>query len=233
MCSCSPPCSPFAAAIQQGILNPRVRAFDASINFSICGRPGERAGKSAIAAAVRFRNALESATGINIKINDDWIRPGDNTDYSQAYEILVGQTNRPESAEASALLEKPGYIIKIIGNKIVIAASSDALLDTAVDFFINTYLSKASPDGVIELYGEYVMTDFEFLPIVQNGGSEFTLNRSENADYYTITLLTDLVNKKRELTRVQLKLRTDTNKTGECDSRAYEVLLGNTSRSET
>lgn len=210
------------------------RAFDASINFSgYAVVRGERAGKSAIAAAVRLRNALESATGINIKINDDWIRPGDNTDYSQAYEILVGQTNRPESAEASALLEKPGYIIKIIGNKIVIAASSDALLDTAVDFFINTYLSKASPDGVIELYGEYVMTDFEFLPIVQNGGSEFTLIRSENADYYTITLLTDLGNKIRELTGVQLKLGTDWTKTGEGDSRAYEVLLGNTSRSET
>ena len=133
------------------------RSFDASVNITgYTVIRGEKAGKGDIAVATKLRAALESATGVRIKIADDWTKPGESTDYSQKYEILVGQTNRPESAEASVLLDKPGYIIKIIGNKIVIAASSDALLDVAADFFINTYLATASTDGVIKLYGEYI-----------------------------------------------------------------------------
>ena len=50
-------------------------------------------------------------------------------------EILVGLTNRPESAEAAKGLKEYTYIIKKINNKIVILADKDWIVSEAMDVF--------------------------------------------------------------------------------------------------
>ena len=61
---------------------------------------------------------------------------GIGTDYSKGTkEILVGNTNRSESVEAIKDLKYNDYIIKKVGNKIIVAGGSASALETAIDVF--------------------------------------------------------------------------------------------------
>jgi len=55
-------------------------------------------------------------------------------------EILVGETNRPESASAKALLDGSGFVISVINNKIAIVGSDDIQTIRAVNYFTEKYL---------------------------------------------------------------------------------------------
>lgn len=60
-------------------------------------------------------------------------------------EILVGETSRAESAAVYAELAKINgncYIIKAVGEKIVIAGTSTSMLNKAVEYFVNNYLTE-------------------------------------------------------------------------------------------
>ena len=52
-----------------------------------------------------------------------------------AKEILIGNTNRPESAEVAKNLKVGDYAIEIIGEKIIIAGGSDEAIATAINRF--------------------------------------------------------------------------------------------------
>ena len=68
-----------------------------------------------------------------------------------AYEILIGATNRPESAAALADLNGAvGFVVKMTGNKIAIHATTDALLDEAVQYFVTEYVEKGA-SGAFEV----------------------------------------------------------------------------------
>lgn len=195
----------------------------------------EKAGESATAAAMKLRNAIKAASGIGIGIIDDWTKPGGNNDFSDMYEVLIGNTNRPESDVALERLGAAGqgYIILVTGKKIAVAASSDALLDIAVEYFIHNYLSAVTDNGIIRMSPEFINTNFNVYNIIHNGKSEFTIIRPEKSDSYTIELTTSLGNKIRDLTGAMIKLGTDWNKPGTDTSDAYEILIGSTTRSET
>lgn len=70
-------------------------------------------------------------------------------DIVQEYEIIIGNTARPESAEAAKLLTgKPfEYAIKLCDNgKLAIVASNATSLSQAVNDFVNTYVNNGDPD---------------------------------------------------------------------------------------
>ena len=69
-------------------------------------------------------------------------------DVEGAYEILIGNTNRPESAAALEGLNEYGWAVRVIGNCIVINAKNDMMLSDAVDYFINTYITDATEIGI-------------------------------------------------------------------------------------
>ncbi|MBE6640091.1 MAG: hypothetical protein E7619_00745 [Ruminococcaceae bacterium] len=58
-------------------------------------------------------------------------------------EILIGNTNRKESAEAVSRLEENTYSITAQGKKIVIAATSEEGLESAIKLFTELYLKGA------------------------------------------------------------------------------------------
>ena len=77
-----------------------------------------------------FKNTYNS----ELPISDDWI--ADPTAIpADAAEILIGNTNRAESAEVYAGMDPYAYRITCINNRIVIAASADTLLDDALEVF--------------------------------------------------------------------------------------------------
>ena len=83
---------------------------------------------------------------------------------SARIEILLGNTDRPESAVPAGVGKNDGwYFVGVIGNKLVINAANTHLLSQAVQVFINEYLVPTA-DGKLILGSEkssfYKIEDF-------------------------------------------------------------------------
>ncbi len=89
-----------------------------------------------VEAAMKLRQALMAATGGEVAIDSDW--DGKDEDNSARKEILIGETNRPQSAAAiEAITSENGYSVTVVDNYIVIAAKKSVSLDDAVKAFIS------------------------------------------------------------------------------------------------
>lgn len=91
--------------------------------------------------AVAIRNALNETTGLSVGIKDDWYR--DEAEIPPL-EILVGETNRSESAQVYAELAENEWRVTVAGSKIVIAGATDDALCDAAEYFINTFITGKS-----------------------------------------------------------------------------------------
>lgn len=111
-------------------------------------------------AAAYLKAELQKQTGLNIPIGDDWVKRGTDTasdEIKLQYEILVGVTNRPESA-ADETLDINAYKITATGNKVVICGGSDAALYEACRIFLTLAVKEGErvmlPEAISYL-GEY------------------------------------------------------------------------------
>ena len=84
----------------------------------------ERAPAEILQASVSLRKQINQLlTDSSIPIIDDWVKGGVITDeIANSKEILIGHTTRPESAQALEGIDSTSFVIKVIGNKIVINA---------------------------------------------------------------------------------------------------------------
>lgn len=88
-----------------------------------------------IQAGISLNKSLKELTGAAFTIKSDFMMPNESTD--GAYEILVGATNRPESAAAREGLAVNEYVVRVDGNKIVIAGGTDIMTERAVKAFLD------------------------------------------------------------------------------------------------
>lgn len=95
-------------------------------------------GSKISAAAAALRKAINERFG-GVNITTDWTGAGGTPE--SEYEILVGPTNRPESDEVIKDLGVNEFIIRMVGKKLIIVASSDAGMDAAIDYFAQTYIN--------------------------------------------------------------------------------------------
>lgn len=65
------------------------------------------------------------------------------------YEILIGQTNRPESSQLQSEIGEDEYGIKRIGTKIVITSLTDRGIEAGVKEFIRMYVSASNKGFVV------------------------------------------------------------------------------------
>ncbi len=86
--------------------------------------------------ATSLRKAINDATDAGVTIKTD--------EFKAKYEILVGKTARNESIEAHTNLRASDYVIKMVGNKIVIAGGSDEALADACEFFKTNFINSES-----------------------------------------------------------------------------------------
>ncbi len=102
------------------------------------------------------RYAFEDA-GYDLKLTTDFFREGHEAYAMGEYEILVGETNRPETAEFLDGLQMWQYGYALVGQKIVIAGHDDASTRLAVKEF-KTFLAGKTPFSFSEadnfIYGE-------------------------------------------------------------------------------
>lgn len=87
--------------------------------------------------------AIKAVSGVKAAIQTDY----EDTEgqYADRLEILVGMTNRAESvATKEQITDKNGYIIRVVGNKIVILGNNDQALTEAMTVFMSEYLGYRS-----------------------------------------------------------------------------------------
>ena len=95
----------------------------------------ENASAAISSLCMSIKNAANEI-GMTLQPQDDFIKGGTDGNVP-GKEILVGDTNRKESSEAKVGLKAGDYIIRVVGEKIVIQAGSELVMKEAVEFFIN------------------------------------------------------------------------------------------------
>lgn len=111
-------------------------------------------------ALVTLNNAISKTLGLELIVTTDWVG---KLQQEREKEILIGETNREESAEAIKDLGENDYVIKKSGTKLIIAGGSGRATQAAVNYFIENYidiyqatLSYPSGDGYIWV-GSYMV----------------------------------------------------------------------------
>ena len=215
-------------------------------DFSVYYSASAEANVSEVAETLATRTA--EALGAAYKsVGDDTVMNEAEID-PNAYEILIGATNRPESAKAlEALNGKAGYVVKMIGTKIVINASYDALLDEAVMYFILNCV-EAGANGMLAASESlsHVQENVGSLTLLdQNGETEFSFVIGANVDTTSDTTSTGAsTNRTDYVVPYFIKVQTafqnalDVSMVTRTDAipasgSSYEILLGRTNRPET
>ena len=107
----------------------------------------ENASDELISAASGLYKELRNISS-DIKYKDDYYRE-DLPDYAMGeYEILVGATNRPESAEFIRTLRTKDYGYTMTDGKIVIAGATDEYTEKAVKKFLRDIAQGDLSDGI-------------------------------------------------------------------------------------
>lgn len=152
-------------------------------NFTII-RAEDASDDDTISQLQKLMNAFETKTGARITLGTDWIKKGSEPN-AESYEILVGATNHPESAQAMEGVKYRDYVVKLIGNKIVINGHTTETRARAVSYFISNILNRAEEgaDLVFTEADNYVSQNQYSLDTATLAG--------ESIENYTITVAAD------------------------------------------
>lgn len=106
-------------------------------------------------AVLVVRDAIKTSAGVELARETDTYNKNDpeaTAAVESAKEILVGQTNRKETAQALEGLQPQEYIIKVIGNKLVITGACEEGTLAAAEYFAANCLTAGA---TVELPWDY------------------------------------------------------------------------------
>lgn len=134
----------------------------------------------------RIHTAFADA-GVTATLGTDW-KKKDAAPNAESYEILVGPTNHPESAEGLVGVKYRDFAVKLIGNKIVLAGHTPATQAKAVDYFIKFLADKAKQgEDLVFTEADCFTSSSEYMldDITLGGASiaDYTLTLDANASY--------------------------------------------------
>ena len=98
--------------------------------------------------AKELATVIKQSTGTSPET--EGVKSTDEVTKGEGKEILVGNTNRPESADVLGSIDGHGYAIVPKGDKIVINGTTPLLTAMAVDYFMTTYLSAPAAEVKVE-----------------------------------------------------------------------------------
>lgn len=103
--------------------------------------------------ALDLQEKMNAAYTVQIGIVKDSVKPGEDPAYpSNTCEILLGTTNRAETAEALKQIDAEEYILTAVGNKLIIAGHNAYATAKALDAFARLYLSGEKKDTPLRYY---------------------------------------------------------------------------------
>ncbi len=213
---------------------PVVPMQDVTLTDYVIVRP-EVASSTLVSTASRLKTTLDEKFSTNFTLTTDWVKRGEEVDPTNAKEILLGLTNRPLSAEINGQIQGIGYAVAMSGNKIIITATNDAALTSAVDYFLSEYVG--TPNGAVIQIPEslcYLSEPLASLDIIKNGQALFTVVRAEECNQYMLEQTQEVRALIESVTGIAPPLGTDwVKKNTQPDSSTYEILVGDTNRPET
>ena len=112
----------------------------------------EKGGGVAAACARKIIAAVNEKYGVRMGLSDDFFAERAKSLTVKPNEILVGDTNREETAEFLGSLEWGDRGFTVIGTKIVVAGTDDEGTEKAVDEFIDAL--KSAPEGLLYSGGQ-------------------------------------------------------------------------------
>ncbi len=142
----------------------------------------EKASAAMVSSTVEFKKTLE-AVADGITIGDDWYNKNAGEIPAEALEILIGATNRPETAEVMEDLLADDFVIKYFSEsgRIVICGGSDEATMKAMDHFLEFCFKEGEIDSSLSFLsaGQYAVSEclLEGAPI-----AEYSLVIPSNAD---------------------------------------------------
>ena len=207
----------------------------------------EKAPDEVVLAAIALRKHINSnLVDASIPIIDDWVKGGVITDeIAISKEILIGNTTRPESAQALEGVNSSSFVIKVIGNKIVINAEKSTILLNAIEYFIANYAEIS--DNVLMLpenlcYVSEPVPQVQFIDKNQHDLKVIYLDSLDNSikagdenDRLDLDVIyaKDLRDSIQKITGLKIGLATDWFRNESEVAENFEILIGNTSRPET
>lgn len=173
------------------------------------------------AAAMDLKSAVTEALGASVSVKEDFLygdlKPAD-------LEILVGMTNREESARALETIKYNDYVVAIDGNKLVINAYNDEKIAEAVEY-VKSILANGTT--VTDADQKTVRDEYTF-DTVTLGGLDlkgYTIVTSKKSNAMCKSGAIDLQNKIIEMCGLYLPIKSENSP--ETDK---EILLGDTER---
>lgn len=187
---------------------------------------GSYASDIEVAAAVDLNAAFRKTYPGDWKssIKDDFVKGQQRDDVLEieGKEILVGVTNRKESHDVLATLTKDQYVIKAVGEKIVIIGYDEYTTAAAVECFISTYLNapieeKLELESSLEITGESSLRKIAV---------------NDEADYRIMTwnlgcMVSDEKNGQVECIDILLRYLPDIMGLQECNAAVHNKVLAN------
>lgn len=147
-----------------------VAADPFDINGCVITR-GQNAGGQMLSISRRISTTVARHCGKTMMIRDD------SAPVAGA-EILIGETNRAETARAKAELEgkSSAFVIRRYGNKLVILGTGDAVTTVAAEYFLDTLLPAVAEKGQLMLAADYAHAeDVPAVQLLENGTFRYTL----------------------------------------------------------
>ncbi len=167
-----------------GIEYPTEEKTEAPSSVSLSGYKvirSEKASKQIVSATVDFKKKIETEAG-SIAIGDDWYKSGEALP-EKALEILVGATNRPETAEVMSGLLSDDFAVKYFpeSGRIAICGGSDEATLKAMEHFLEFCFKEGSVEYSLSFFsaGQYAVSEclLDGTPI-----AEYSLVIPANAD---------------------------------------------------
>ncbi|MBQ8509649.1 MAG: right-handed parallel beta-helix repeat-containing protein [Clostridia bacterium] len=133
--------------------------------------------------AVALKKSLAEITGTELDLTTDWVKRGEEVP-TGTLEILVGQTNRPESLQG---LKYHDCIVAYTDGRVVINGGNSEAVASAVDWFIANCLSAGQISVPVEPYvqtGTYPLADMTVAGVpLSDYTINYTLSLTGSSDY--------------------------------------------------
>ena len=113
----------------------------------------DSAAEGTVDAAVALRNAV-TEMGLELNMTTDWVNRGEEIPVG-TLEILVGETNRPETQKYSGTLRKDEFAVALDGGRYVITGGSEEAVAAACSWFLENVVPYTG-EGMSAVGDEYV-----------------------------------------------------------------------------
>ena len=185
-------------------------------------------GKEALAEAQRLATRISETCGVTLLVTDDVVVSEDEQRREWEHEILIGFTNREESAAFVKDLRQGDYGYGYLNGKIVIGAGSDAKVRNAILMFVEEVISEHSSEDIFYRsdWGQLEREDYPIERLTLNGKSikDYQIVYAAASELFEREMAGRLQSMIFEQTGYVLTIRSD----GEVDAIEQAILIGKT-----